>query len=34
MCEAIVLENMIVDRIDQAVAILGEAAIVRHPDDP
>jgi len=34
MCESIVPENMIVDRIEQAAAILGEAAIVRHPDNP
>jgi hypothetical protein len=34
MCEAIVLENMIVDRIEQAAAILGEAAMVGHPDNP
>jgi hypothetical protein len=34
MCEAIVLENMIVDRIEQAAEIFGEAAMVRHPDDP
>ena len=34
MCEAIVLENMIVDRVEQAAAIFGEAAMVRHPDDP
>jgi hypothetical protein len=33
MCEAIVLENMIVDRIEQAAAILGAASMVRHPDN-
>jgi hypothetical protein len=34
MCEAIVLENMVVDRTEQAAAVLGEAAMVHHPDDP
>jgi aryl-alcohol dehydrogenase-like predicted oxidoreductase len=33
MCEAIGLENMIVDRIEQAAAILGRATMVRHPDN-
>jgi hypothetical protein len=32
MCEAIMLENMIVDRIEQAAAILGAATMVRHSD--
>jgi hypothetical protein len=34
MCESNELENGNVGTIEQAAAILGEAAIVRHPDNP